>query len=630
MHVASIKVNGDPAGWRRDGDELIIRPRHGLPQGDEFVVVVRYSGVPETINDAFGESGFLHTDDGALVIGEPHVAATWFPVNDHPLDKAAYDFRITVPRGLQVVANGILMGHRNHDGWSSWKWHAAAPMNSYLAGMGIGKFMLRSYRADGIRYWDAIDPDLLTDLVGPRTGTQFAITQQADSSYKRLSRVIDVPAGGAQLSFWAARDTEPGWDHFFVEAHTVGMDDWTTLPDGMGHNNQDTGAPCPGWLGLHPFLEHYQTAVEDPGPDDPLCEPSGTTGDWWAASGASEGWEQWTIDLSAWAGASVEVALSYASDESVQLAGVFIDDVVVSTGAGTTSFEDDGDVMDGWTVPGAPAGSPGNDNDWKVGTIDDAPPTLGEKALTSLDRQPEIIAFESSIFGDYPFNAAGGIVDDYPIGFALENQTRPIYSFVFFFDQIGGDFVIVHELAHQWFGDYVAVHHWRDIWLNEGFATYAEWLWSEREGFGTVQDNFDFWYDIAFGDPEDPFWDLVIGDPGPVQLFDFPVYIRGAMTLQQLRLEVGDGDFFRILRQWVRLNAGANGSTREFIRLSEKISGKDLGDLFDTWLFTPGKPELPGATSSHRAGAAVDMRDAPLAAQSLMQRLKAGSKLGRN
>ena len=109
----------------------------------------------------------------------------------------------------------------------------------------------------------------------------------------------------------------------------------------------------------------------------------------------------------------------------------------------------------------------------------------------------------------------------------------------------------MHELAHQWFGDYVAVHHGSDIWLNEGFATYAEWLWSEREGFGTVQDNFDFWYEEAFGDPEDPFWDLVIGDPGPVQLFDFPVYIRGAMTLQQLRLEVGDGDFFRILRQWV-------------------------------------------------------------------------------
>ena len=159
--------------------------------------------------------------------------------------------------------------------------------------------------------------------------------------------------------------------------------------------------------------------------------------------------------------------------------------MTVSTGAGSTSFEDDGDTLDGWTVPGAPGDSPVNPNDWLAGTIDDAPPTLGDIAEGSLQRQPEIIGFLADTFGPYPFSAAGGLVDDDDrIGFALENQTRPIYSKFFFGDQISGDSVVVHELAHQWFGDNLALERWQHIWLNEGFATYAEWLWSEREGRG--------------------------------------------------------------------------------------------------------------------------------------------------
>lgn len=597
LTVRAVTVDGRKAAWSRQGAELTVTPRRGLRDDRRFTAVVRYDGVPETLEDG---SGFIHTDDGALVIGEPHVAATWFPVNDHPSDKASYAFRITVPAGLEAVANGTLQDRRTRNGWTTWSWRAREPMASYLTTATVGQFDLDSYRAHGIQFVDALDPDLFDPVAAPRTGEQFAISQVADTTYKRLTRTISVPAGGAQLSYWVTRATEANWDHTFVEAHTVGADDWTTLPDVNGHTSDDTGFGCPFWLSLHPFLTHYQT---DNGDD--TCSPAGTSGTWSAASGSSDGTEQWLVDLSPYAGEEVEVSIAYASDDSVQGNGVFVDDVVVSTGEGTTSFEDDGDVMDGWTVPGAPVGSEPNVNDWVVGTAADAPPPNGEIARGSFARQPEIIDFLSQAFGRYPFSAAGGIVDDAEgLGFALENQTRPIYSRDFFGDSISGDSVVVHELAHQWFGDSLAVAQWKHIWLNEGFATYAEWLWSEHEGLGTAQENFDFLYSVIPGDDE--FWALAIGDPGPDHLFDLPVYYRGAMTLHQLRVRIGDVPFFRLLRAWAGSQEGGNVTTRQFVRLAERISGHELDAFFATWLMA-GKPDLPAAAGSlTRAGVAAD------------------------
>src|SRR5439155_9641344 len=290
-------------------------------------------------------------------------------------------------------------------------------------------------------------------------------------------------------------------------------------------------------------------------------------------TGASDGYEQWSVDLSAWAGSTVEVSLSVASDDIVQHNGAFVDDVVSSTGEGTTSFEDDGNTMDGWTVPGPPPGSQGNADDWIVGTADDAPTSVGENAAGSLARSKEAVEFEESQFGPYPFDASGGIVDNVPLGFALENQTRPTYSPLFFSDPGSGDSVVVHELAHQWFGDDLAVARWQHIWLNEGFATYAEWLWSEHEGFETPQELFDIYCGIPAGDP---FWLVLVGDPGPDHLFDFPIYARGAMTLQRLRVAVGDDDFFQILQRWAGEHSGGNVTTGEFETLAEEVSGQDL------------------------------------------------------
>ncbi|GAA4408357.1 hypothetical protein GCM10023168_25570 [Fodinibacter luteus] len=613
LTVRSVTVDGSASKWQHLKGELRTTPNAALSQGTSFTTVVEYDGVPATLPDG---SGFVHTDDGAVVIGEPEVAATWFPVNDHPSDKASYRFDVTVPDGVTAVANGALLGTDSEDGWRTFTWDASEPMASYLATATMGQFDLRSYEHDGIRLWDAVDLGLYEPVATPRTGSQFLVSQQADSSYKRLTRTITVPSDGATLSFWVTRATEQSWDHFFVEARHAGGADWTTLPDANGHSSTDTGSSCPYWLPIHPFLSHYQTENADG-----ACDGSGTTGAWNAASGSSDGPEQWSLDLGAYAGEQVEVSLTYASDDIFQLPGVFVDDVVVSTGEGSTSFEADGDTLDGWIAADPPEGSPGNDNTWVAGGAADVPPPLGASIDASLARHGDVLDFLSASFGPYPFATSGGIVDDDPgLGFALENQTRPIYSKDFFGAPEGNVGVVVHELAHQWYGDSLAVQEWKHIWLNEGFATYAEWLWEEHEGAATAQELFDFFYGEI--PPDDPFWDVVIGDPGRDLLFDFAVYARGAMTLHQLRLAIGDEDFFTVLQTWADAHKDGNVTTAEFVNLAEAISGQQLDALFDTWLFTPGKPALTTQADAGARSADASVATPPRGAQHLLLKWK--------
>jgi hypothetical protein len=194
----------------------------------------------------------------------------------------------------------------------------------------------------------------------PHTGEMYVYSQLADVSYKRLTQEVAVPSGGGTLSFWTSYDTEADWDYVFVEARTPGGDDWTTLPDLNGHTGQETGQSClagnsGGWRTLHPHLDHYQTQV-----GDDACDPVGTSGDWHAASGSSNGWVEWSVDLSEWAGGTVEISIAFASDWATQNLGVFIDDVTLPDGS-STSFETD---LGGWTVSGAPEGSAPNANDW--------------------------------------------------------------------------------------------------------------------------------------------------------------------------------------------------------------------------------------------------------------------------
>ncbi|KQQ93335.1 hypothetical protein ASF62_16720 [Leifsonia sp. Leaf325] len=596
LTVKSITVNGHKASWTRSGDELVVTPRSALRKGLPFFTTVTYSGVPQIYEDSvLGNAGFYNTDDGTLVAGQPFVAASWFPSNDHPADKALYSIRITVPRGVEALSNGKLLGHGRIGNKDQWIWNVDEPMASYLGTATIGQFDIDQRTVDGVRYIDAVDPDLFAPTVTARTGTSFAYSQRADDGYKRLSRTIAVPAAGGTLSFWMDRAVEDGWDFTFVEAASTGTDEWTTLPEQSGITTADAGnSGCADLLAQHPFLGHY---LGDDGSGDP-CLPEGSSGTWSAATGSSDGWELWTLDLSDYAGQSIDLAISTVSDYVFQLDGVAVDDVAGPGGQGTTSFEADADTLDGWIVTGAPAGSPGNTNDWIVTDVGAAP--IGVQVESSLAREPEVIDFLEQQFGPYPFDEAGGIVDDFEgLGFALENQTRPIYDQSFFSGTPEqGDGVVVHELAHQWFGDDVALKRWSDIWLNEGFATYAEWLWAEHEGYADPQAYFD---DLHSAPADDEFWTLTIGDPGPDAIFDGAVYDRGAMTLQALRLTVGDDAFFDIVQTWAHDKSGGNGTTAQFIALAESISGTDLEAFFDVWLFTGEKPSAPDAASDARS-----------------------------
>jgi aminopeptidase N len=400
LTVRSAEVNGRSAGFSRSGQELTIDPARDLRRGQRFTVEIAYDGVPVefTIPGFDIRTGWMATPEGVNVAGQPEVAASWFPVNDHPIDKASYDFDVTVPNAYEVAANGFLRDReRARRGWTTWRWEADEPMISYLATIDVANWDVNRYRVGRLPAYDAIDHNI---------------------------------TGGLRAE------------------------------------------------------------IED-----------------------------------------------------------------------------------------------------------------------SFGRHDEILGLLSDAFGPYPFDTVGGIVpnqDD--LFFALETQTRPVYSKLFWLDGDGnpvdGDFVVVHELAHQWFGDDVALARWQDIWLNEGFATYAEWLWEDYEGRGTPAEIFQATYDAIPAD--DPFWQVVIGDPTVDFLFDGAVYVRGSMTLQALRDQVGDDAFWEIVRTWAADHSGGNGTTAQFIALSEQISGQQLDALFDTWLFTAGKPVLTGATAASATTRSAD------------------------
>jgi aminopeptidase N len=227
---------------------------------------------------------------------------------------------------------------------------------------------------------------------------------------------------------------------------------------------------------------------------------------------------------------------------------------------------------------------------------------LAGAARASIERTAEVIDWETGVFGPYPFEAQGGVAGPTDgIGFALETQTRPVYG-AGFWRRGSNPYVVVHENAHQWFGDSVSVADWSNIWLNEGFASYAEWLWSEEQGEGTAQEVFDFVY--AYYPADNPFWQVLPGNPGADRVFDGAVYDRGALTLHQLRGAVGDDAFFQLLRTWTATRQYGNGTIAQFRALAEQISGQNLDALFNTWLFTPGRPELTDQTGARLATAA--------------------------
>jgi aminopeptidase N len=377
LEVRSVMVDGEEAAFRRDGPELRIDPADPLAAGAGFTTVVRYDGAPRPSRsgvELLPDVGWfdLAGDAGSYVLAEPSGAATWFPANDHPSDKATFTFRVTVPAGLAVAANGTLQGSRTDAGRTTWTWRMDDPMATYLATVVVG------------------------DLV--------------------LTEPVQV--GGVTIR------------NAFAEAHVA---------------------------------------------------------------------------------------------------------------AATATF-----------------------------------------AL-----QPEMLEVFVEAFGPYPFDEYGAVVVDADLFVALETQTLSLFGR----DMLGGgEAVIAHELAHQWFGNAVSPATWRDIWLNEGFATYAQWLWADHRGQATV----DALAAEAHGRlADDGTGDVPPGDPGAADLFHPSVYERGALALHALRAEVGDDAFWATLRRWVADHAGASASTDDFLAVAGAVAGEDVEPFMSEWLYAPELPDLP-------------------------------------
>jgi aminopeptidase N len=395
LQVDSVVVDGQPAAFTRSGGELSITPMFPIAEGAQFITEIDYSGMPQSMLNVAGVAGLVgwsYSGGRVYVAGEPVSASTWFPVNEHPLDKALYTFRITVPDPYVVAANGINTERISVDGRTTFIFEVNQPMASYLATLNIDQF---------------------------------------------------------------------------VEQTQV-------LEDGL-------------------LIRNY----------------------------------------------------------------------------------------------------------FPVG--------LADAAAEVFSRQPEMIAFFSERFGPYPFDVYGAVVVNADLTFALETQTLSFFSrtLVDSYDSFSQESVIAHELAHQWFGNSVSLGDWSDIWLNEGFATYASWLWMEHEMGPAyfedfIRDQYDFISGVYYTEAglteaqverNLESWPI-LSEPDPGFLFHHVMYLRGGLVLHALRLEVGDETFFHILRTYHARFSGGTARTADFIAVAEEVSGRDLGAFFDSWLNKRSVPPL--------------------------------------
>ena len=287
-----------------------------------------------------------------------------------------------------------------------------------------------------------------------------------------------MPAGVRDLSFWVTRDTELDWDFLFVEAHAVGTGDWTTLPDPNGHTSRDTGfvlpvlaraAPVPRALPDRERRRDLRSLPARRASGMPSAGPA-TAGSTGASTSERTPARRSRCRSPTRATTSSRLRASSSTTSSSLPAPA-------RRRSRTTATR--------WTDGPCRARRRAARRTPTTGSSAPRRTRRRHSASRSTRRlrsQPEIVEFLENRFGDYPFSAGGALVDDVAgLGFALENQTRPIYAIEWFFDPLEAEGVFVHEIAHQWYGDSLALALWQHIWLNEGFATYAEWLWFEEK-----------------------------------------------------------------------------------------------------------------------------------------------------
>ncbi|MDT5165561.1 MAG: hypothetical protein QOC88_2455 [Mycobacterium sp.] len=203
-------------------------------------------------------------------------------------------------------------------------------------------------------------------------------------------------------------------------------------------------------------------------------------------------------------------------------------------------------------------------------------------------RQPDMMELFVELFGRYPLaNGYTVVVTDDDLEIPVEAQGISIFGANHCDGTGASERLIAHELAHQWFGNSVTARQWRDIWLHEGFACYAEWLWSEHSGGSSAAELARHYHQKLRAAPQD----LLLADPGPRDMFDDRVYKRGALTLHALRSRLGDENFFALLKDWTTRYRHDNAVTEDFTGLAADYCSQPLAPLWDSWLYSRAVPD---------------------------------------
>lgn len=216
------------------------------------------------------------------------------------------------------------------------------------------------------------------------------------------------------------------------------------------------------------------------------------------------------------------------------------------------------------------------------------PPGLRDRVDHDFGRQTDMMAVFEKLFGPYPFEDYSVVVTGDDLEIPIEAQGLSIFGANHCDGRRGSERLVAHELAHQWFGNSLTLGEWKDIWLHEGFACYAEWLWSENSGGPDAHTHAAHAHRRLLAEPQD----IRLGDPGPQLMFDDRIYKRGALTLHVLRREIGDDAFFALLRKWTEKYRHSTVSTEQFTDLASHFTDKPLRGLWTAWLEETPLPNL--------------------------------------